>query len=154
MNSEGHRVRKNQGVSLIAAFGIVAWSVLAPTTASGKGHEGDPEKGKQIFRLCFSCHSLKPGEIRVGAYAELEHGESVRKPHSRLRLLKADAERARQVQRGICRACRLGLLRGRARGEQCKRGQRQAVQAVHGVLLYYMANTPNMVVSIGQETDH
>ncbi len=66
MNSEGHRVRKNQGVSLIAAFGIVAWSVLAPTTASGKGHEGDPEKGKQIFRLCFSCHSLKPGEIRVG----------------------------------------------------------------------------------------
>ena len=66
MNSEGHRVRKNQGVSLIAAFGIVAWSVLAPTTASGKGHEGDPEKGKRIFRLCFSCHSLKPGEIRVG----------------------------------------------------------------------------------------
>ncbi len=66
MNSEGHRVRKNRGVSLIAAFGIVAWSVLAPTTASGKGHEGDPEKGKRIFRFCFSCHSLKPGEIRVG----------------------------------------------------------------------------------------
>ena len=66
MNSEGHRVRKNQGVSLIAAFGIVAWSVLAPTTASGKGHEGDPEKGKRIFGLCASCHSLKPGEIRVG----------------------------------------------------------------------------------------
>ena len=66
MNSEGHRVRKNRGVGLIAAIGIVAWSVLAPTTASGKGHEGDPEKGKRIFGLCFSCHSLRPGEIRVG----------------------------------------------------------------------------------------
>jgi len=66
MNSEGQRVRKNRGVGLIAAFGIVAWSVLAPTTASGKGHEGDPEKGKRIFGLCASCHSLKPGEIRVG----------------------------------------------------------------------------------------
>ena len=66
MNSEGHRVRKNRGVGLIVAFGIVTWSVLAPTTASGKGHEGDPEKGKRIFRLCAGCHSLKPGEIRVG----------------------------------------------------------------------------------------
>lgn len=66
MNSDGHRSRKNRGVGLIAAFGIVAWSVLAPTTASGKGHEGDPEKGKRIFRLCSGCHSLKPGEIRVG----------------------------------------------------------------------------------------
>ena len=54
MNSEGHRVRKNQGVSLIAAFGIVTWSVLAPTTASGKGHEGDPFKGKRIFGLCVN----------------------------------------------------------------------------------------------------
>lgn len=66
MNAEGYRVRKNRGAGLIAAIGIVAWSVLAPTTASGKGHEGDPEKGKRIFGLCFSCHSLKPGEIRVG----------------------------------------------------------------------------------------
>ena len=66
MNSEGHRIRKNRGVGLIAAFGIVTWSVLAPTTASGKGHEGDPVKGKRIFGLCASCHSLKPGEIRVG----------------------------------------------------------------------------------------
>ena len=40
--------------------------VLAPTTAFSKGHEGDPEKGKRIFRLCAGCHSLKPGEIRVG----------------------------------------------------------------------------------------
>ena len=66
MNSEGHRVRKNRGVGLIAAFGIVAWSVLAPTTASAKNHEGNPEEGKRIFRLCSVCHSLKPGEIRVG----------------------------------------------------------------------------------------
>ncbi len=34
--------------------------------AGAKGHEGDPEKGKRIFRLCAGCHSLKPGEIRVG----------------------------------------------------------------------------------------
>ena len=66
MNSEGHRVRKNRGVGLIAAFGIVAWSVLAPTTASAKNHEGNPEEGKRIFRLCTVCHSLKPGEIRTG----------------------------------------------------------------------------------------
>ena len=66
MKTEGHRGRKNRGVGLIAAFGIVAWSVLAPTTASGEGHEGDPEKGKRIFGLCAGCHSLKPGEIRVG----------------------------------------------------------------------------------------
>ncbi len=66
MNTERHRVRKYRGAALIAAFGIVAWSVLAPTTASGKGHEGDPEKGKRIFRLCAGCHSLKPGEIGVG----------------------------------------------------------------------------------------
>ncbi len=66
MNSDGHLVQKNRGVGLIVAFGIVAWSVLAPTTASAKDHEGDPEKGKRIFRLCAGCHSLKRGEIRVG----------------------------------------------------------------------------------------
>ena len=66
MNAEGYQVRKNRGVGLIVVFGIVAWSVLAPTTASAKGHEGDPEKGKRIFRLCTGCHSLKPGEMRVG----------------------------------------------------------------------------------------
>ncbi len=66
MNSEGYRVRKNRGVGLTAAFGIVAWSVLAPMTALAKDREGDPEKGKRIFGLCAGCHSLKPGEFRVG----------------------------------------------------------------------------------------
>ncbi len=66
MKAKGHRVRKHREIGLILAFGIVAWLVLAPTTASAKDHEGDPEKGKRIFRLCAGCHSLKPGEIRVG----------------------------------------------------------------------------------------
>jgi len=66
MNAEGRRVQKNRRVGIITAFGVAAWFVLAPTTASGKDHEGDPEKGKRIFGLCASCHSLKPGEIRVG----------------------------------------------------------------------------------------
>ena len=66
MNSKRHRVRKNRGIGLIAAFGVVALTVLAPTAASGKDHVGDPVKGKRIFGLCASCHSLKPGEMRIG----------------------------------------------------------------------------------------
>ena len=66
MKAKGHRVRKHREIDLILAFGVVAWLVLAPTTASAKDHEGDPEMGKRIFRLCAGCHSLKPGEIRVG----------------------------------------------------------------------------------------
>ena len=66
MNTDRRRIRKNRGAGLIAVLGIAAWSLLAPATAYAKSHGGDPEKGKRIFRLCSGCHSLKPGEIRVG----------------------------------------------------------------------------------------
>ena len=66
MKARGHRVRKHREIGSIFALGIVALLVLAPMTASAKDHEGDPEKGKRIFRLCTGCHSLKTGQIRVG----------------------------------------------------------------------------------------
>ncbi len=66
MTAEGHRVQNIRGVGLMVASGFVAWSVLAPTTAFSRDHEGDPENGKRIFRLCAGCHSLRPGEFRVG----------------------------------------------------------------------------------------
>ncbi len=66
MNTKRHHVRKRSKMGLVLAFGIGAWFVLAPATASAKAHEGDPEKGKRMFLMCAGCHSLKPGEIRAG----------------------------------------------------------------------------------------
>ncbi len=40
--------------------------LLAPASAVATYHPGNPVRGKQTFRFCAFCHSLKPGEIRAG----------------------------------------------------------------------------------------
>ncbi len=45
---------------------VSSWVLLAPASAVATYHPGDPVKGKQTFRFCAFCHSLKPGETRVG----------------------------------------------------------------------------------------
>lgn len=41
--------------------------VFAAALAAGPVHAaGDPDEGKKVFRRCMACHSLKPGQHRVG----------------------------------------------------------------------------------------
>ncbi len=45
---------------------LLVWLALGATDASARLHDGDLSKGERIFRTCAGCHSLKPGEKRVG----------------------------------------------------------------------------------------
>ena len=56
------------GRNLLVVFGAAGLLLLSTLGygASARDHGGDREKGERIFRLCVGCHSLKPGEIRVG----------------------------------------------------------------------------------------
>ena len=58
----------NPGRRPLRVLGAVfaAWFVLAPVTADAAYHPGGVEKGRQVFRYCAGCHSLKPGKIKVG----------------------------------------------------------------------------------------
>lgn len=40
--------------------------VAATAVAASAQTAGDPDHGKQIFRQCSVCHSINPGENRVG----------------------------------------------------------------------------------------
>ncbi len=45
---------------------VSSFVLLAPASAVATYHPGNPVRGNQTFRFCAFCHSLKPGEIRVG----------------------------------------------------------------------------------------
>lgn len=45
------------GILAMCAIGLIGGSAVA---------EGDPEKGKQAYRACLSCHSLEPGRHMTG----------------------------------------------------------------------------------------
>lgn len=63
MNAKSKRMRRTVGL----AFGLgLAWLVGHPSGALAATHPGDPQLGKQVFRMCLGCHSLKPGEVRFG----------------------------------------------------------------------------------------
>ena len=57
------RVRK---VFRLIFASVTSLGLLAPTSAVATYHPGNPERGKQTFRFCAFCHSLKPREIRAG----------------------------------------------------------------------------------------
>ena len=63
MNAKSNRLRRTIG--LVLGLGL-AWLSAHPTGALAASHAGDPEAGKQVFRKCLFCHSLKPGETRTG----------------------------------------------------------------------------------------
>ncbi len=44
----------------------VALFILVPGEAIALMHPGNAENGKRLFRACAGCHSLNPGEMRVG----------------------------------------------------------------------------------------
>lgn len=46
---------------IAATLGAVAF-LTAPALAQG----GDPIKGKAVFARCVACHSVQPGEKRIG----------------------------------------------------------------------------------------
>lgn len=45
-----------------------AFFVTAVPAAGAENLAGDPEQGKKVFRLCIACHSVEPGENRVGPH--------------------------------------------------------------------------------------
>ncbi len=63
MNAKSNRIRRTIGLAL--GLGL-AWLFAHPTGALAASHAGDPEAGKQVFRKCLFCHSLRPGVIRTG----------------------------------------------------------------------------------------
>ena len=48
-------------LTVLAAGAALAFGVAGPAQA-----EGDPAKGKQLYNQCRACHSLQPGQPRVG----------------------------------------------------------------------------------------
>ncbi len=63
MNAKSNRIRRTIGLAL--GLGL-AWLFAHPTGALAATHPGDPVQGKQVFRKCLFCHSLRPGETRTG----------------------------------------------------------------------------------------
>lgn len=48
---------------------FAAWmlgGLMVAATAAPAAAEGDPDKGKKVFNQCRACHSLEPGQHRVG----------------------------------------------------------------------------------------
>lgn len=58
---------------------LAAAAMLATLTAGAAQAEGDPALGKTQFNKCAACHSIKPGENKIGPSL---HGVVGRPSHS------------------------------------------------------------------------
>lgn len=49
-----------------AAEDAASAEMVLEFVADGKTYVGDPAKGERVFRQCMACHTIKPGQNRVG----------------------------------------------------------------------------------------
>lgn len=47
-------------------YAFLGLALAAMVTAGPAAAEGDAEEGEKVFRRCMACHSLEPGQHRVG----------------------------------------------------------------------------------------
>ncbi len=48
------------------AFLLPAFCLMAGGLAYAQGTGGDPAAGEKVFHQCAACHSIEPGQNRVG----------------------------------------------------------------------------------------
>ncbi|MCG8593805.1 MAG: cytochrome c family protein [Kiloniellales bacterium] len=62
--SSTRRLRRKSVAALVCAAMTAPWAGVAAATEGA----GDPSVGERAFRQCVACHSVQPGENRVGPY--------------------------------------------------------------------------------------